>query len=140
MKKYTILDSTGQKKIVYAQNMKNALRYVGDGEKTAVKDSKFYVILSNYDYTKAQAEKDARKYGLKLQILGPANGSKQETEAYLVGPRANIVRMLKETDMDEFEGDIEDSIGDSKIKDADTLEGEYHTKYGDKIIVNFVIF
>lgn len=39
MKKYTILDSTGQKKIVYAPNMKKALRYVGDGEKT-VKDSK----------------------------------------------------------------------------------------------------
>lgn len=115
MKKYTILDSTGQKKIVYAPNMKKALRYVGDGEKTTVKDSKFYVILSNYDYTKAQAEKDARKYGLKLQILGPANGSKQETEAYLVGPRANIVRMLKETNMDEFEGDIEDS----KVKDED---------------------
>lgn len=131
MKKYTILDSSGQKKIVYAPNMKKALRYVGDGEKTVIKDSKFYVILSNYDYTKAQAEKDARKYGLKLQILGPANGSKQETEAYLVGPRANIVRMLKETDMDEFEGDIEDSV-----KDADTLEGEYHTKYGDKLIVS----
>ena len=119
MKKYTILDSSGQKKIVYAPNMKKALRYVGDGEKTTVKDSKFYVILSNYDYTKAQAEKDARKYGLKLQILGPANGSKQETEAYLVGPRANIVRMLKETDMDEFEGDIEDSVKDSKVEDED---------------------
>ena len=119
MKKYTILDSDGQKKIVYAPNMKKALRYVGDGEKTAVKDSKFYVVLSNYDYTKEQAEKDARKYGLKLQILGPANGSKQETEAYLVGPRANIVRMLKETDMDEFEGDIEDSVKDSKVKDED---------------------
>ena len=90
------------------------------GQKKTVKDSKFYVILSNYDYTKAQAEKDARKYGLKLQILGPANGSKQETEAYLVGPRANIIRMLKETDMDEFEGDIEDSIKDSTVKDADT--------------------
>ena len=205
MKKYTILDSDGQKKIVYAPNMKKALRYIGDGEKT-IKDSKFYVILSNYDYTKAQAEKDARKYGLKLQILGPANGSKQETEAYLVGPRANIVRMLKETGMDEFEGDIEDSVKDSKvgdeddyfyfdadeddrslddykrimkqcgltitkvegnnreafiyyrgsssaeqkaakmlgisledsIKDADTLEGEYHTKYGDKLIVSKV--
>lgn len=119
MKKYTILDSTGQKKIVYAPNMKKALRYIGDGEKTTIKDSKFYVVLSNYDYTKAQAEKDARKYGLKLQILGPANGSKQETEAYLVGPRANIVRMLKETNMDEFEGDIEDSIKDSKVKDED---------------------
>lgn len=118
MKKYTILDSSGQKKIVYAPNMKKALRYIGDGEKT-IKDSKFYVILSNYDYTKAQAEKDARKYGLKLQILGPANGSKQETEAYLVGPRANIVRMLKETNMDEFEGDIEDSVKDSKVKDED---------------------
>lgn len=138
MKKYTILDSDGQKKIIYAPNMKKALRYVGDGEKTTVKDSKFYVILSNYDYTKAQAEKDARKYGLKLQILGPANGSKQETEAYLVGPRANIVRMLKETDMDEFEGDIEDSVKDSRIKDIDALEGEYHTKYGDKIIVSKV--
>lgn len=131
MKKYTILDSTGQKKIVYAPNMKKALRYVGDGEKT-VKDSKFYVILSNYDYTKAQAEKDARKYGLKLQILGPANGSKQETEAYLVGPRANIVRMLKETDMDEFEGDIEDSIKDSKFySEEDATEAKKKAaKYG----------
>lgn len=118
MKKYTILDSSGQKKIVYAPNMKKALRYVGDGEKT-IKDSKFYVILSNYDYTKAQAEKDARKYGLKLQILGPANGSTQETEAYLVGPRASIVRMLKESGNEEFEGDIEDSIDDSKVKDED---------------------
>lgn len=136
MKKYTILDSTGQKKIVYAPNMKKALRYIGDGEKT-IKDSKFYVILSNYDYTKAQAEKDARKYGLKLQILGPANGSKQETEAYLVGPRANIVRMLKETNMDEFEGDIEDSVKDSKFyAEEDATEAKKRAaKYGLQVKV-----
>ena len=77
-------------------------------EDSKLKDSKFYVGISEYDYTKEQAEKDARKFGLQLKIVGKSSDPNIEYDAYLIGPRSNILKMLKANDMEDFEEDIED--------------------------------
>ena len=108
-----------------------------EDEEVKVKDSKFYVGISRYDYTKSQAEADARKYGLRLQILGKSKDPHYEYDAYLIGPKDKIQKLLKANDMEELEEYIEDScIEDETIeyqgfkieKNADT------NAYGDVII------
>ena len=100
-------------------------------EDSVVRDSKYYVGISTHGYTKEQAERDARKFGLQLKIAGKSRDPHFEYDAYFIGPRNNILKMLKANDLEEFEEDIEDSV----VRD-DTLEGKYHTEYGDKIIVS----
>lgn len=120
MKKYTILDSTGQKKIVYAPNMKKALRYIGDGEKT-VKDSKVkdesITIEGDWDDKGITA---AKKMGLTFTYTGRrVNGL---PEAKISGNRQALIKYFKKWyDPDFFEEDYDvfDSIKDSKIKDED---------------------
>lgn len=119
MKKYTILDSTGQKKIVYAPNMKKALRYVGDGEKT-VKDSKVKdeSITIEGDWSD-EGLKAAKKMGLTFTYTGRrVNGL---PEAKISGNRQALIKYFKEWyDPDFFEEgyDVFDSVKDS-IKDED---------------------
>lgn len=79
-------------------------------EDSKMKDSKLYVGISKYNYTKEQAERDARKFGLQLKIVGKSNDPHIEYDAYLIGPRSNILKMLKANDMEDFEEDIEDSV------------------------------
>lgn len=79
-------------------------------EDSKMKDSKLYVGISKYDYTKEQAERDARKFGLQLKIVGKSSDPHVEYDAYLIGPRSNILKMLKANGMEDFEEDIEDSI------------------------------
>lgn len=100
-------------------------------EDSRIKDSKYYVGISTHGYTKEQAERDARKFGLQLKIAGKSRDPHFEYDAYFIGSRNNILKMLKANDLEEFEEDIEDSA----VKD-DALEGKYHTEYGDKIIVS----
>ena len=73
-----------------------------------LKDSKFYVGISADDYTEEQAKKDARKFGLQLKIVGKSSDPHFEYDAYFIGPRSNILKMLKANDMEDFEEDIED--------------------------------
>lgn len=121
MKKYTIKDSLGNKKTVYAENLSHALTFV---------DSKFYVGISKYDYTKEQAEKDARKFGLQLKIVGKSHDPNVEYDAYLVGPRSNILKMLKSNDMEDFEEDIEDSkTVDAKFKESNDVYYKFERGY-----------
>lgn len=121
MKKYTIKDSLGNKKTIYAENLSHALTFV---------DSKFYVGISKYDYTKEQAEKDARKYGLQLKIVGKSHDPNVEYDAYLVGPRSNILKMLKSNDMEDFEEDIEDSKAiDAKFKESNDVYYKFERGY-----------
>lgn len=169
MKKYTIKDDLGNKKIVYADNVVDALTFIDsdkiqfgkvsvfvpskyDDDKTltinwyssgavtvneaknfmndlkkaidyvekhrvsdsCVKDSKFYVGISKYDYTEKQANNDARKFGLQLKIVGKSRDPHFEYDAYLIGPRSNILKMLRANGMEDFEEDIEDSIKDNR--------------------------
>lgn len=121
MKKYTLKDSLGNKKTVYAENLSHALTFV---------DSKFYVGISKYDYTKEQAEKDARKFGLQLKIVGKSHDPNVEYDAYLVGPRSNILKMLKSNDMEDFEEDIEDSkTVDAKFKESNDVYYKFERGY-----------
>ena len=78
-------------------------------EDSRMKDSKYYVGISKYDYTKEQAERDARKFGLQLKVVGKSRDPHFEYDAYFIGPRSNILKMLKANDLEEFEEDIEDS-------------------------------
>ena len=119
MKKYTILDSTGQKKIVYAPNMKKALRYVGDSEKT-IKDrmssSEIDEAISNiadkyggfYSRTYDKVFKDLKaKYPnltyeeVKQVIVQYADNSSSASAQLRVAKKY-----------------FSDSIDDSKVKDA----------------------
>lgn len=126
MKKYTIKDNLGNKKTVYAENLSHAITFVD----SKVKDSKFYVGISKYDYTKEQAEKDARKFGLQLKIVGKSHDPNVEYDAYLVGPRSNILKMLKSNDMEDFEEDIEDSkTADAKFKESNDVYYKFERGY-----------
>lgn len=84
-------------------------------EDSRIKDSKYYVGISTHGYTKEQAERDARKFGLQLKIVGKSRDPHFEYDAYFIGPRNNILKMLKANDLEEFEEDIEDSIHDAKL-------------------------
>lgn len=90
----------------------------------SIRDSKYYVGLSKWDYTKADAEADARKYGLRLQIEGKSRDPNVEYDAYLVGPRTNIMKMLKATGNEDFASDIEDSIR-AAVKEDDVDSANY---------------
>jgi len=96
------------------ENGKKYVLKVLDSANDSIKDAKFYVGISKYDYTKEQAERDAKKFGLKLQIEGKSHDPHFEFDAYMIGPKANIIKMLKSQDMDEFIEEIEDSIKDSE--------------------------
>lgn len=95
-------------------------------EDSAVRDSKYYVGISTHGYTKEQAERDARKFGLQLKIVGKSRDPHFEYDAYFIGPRNNILKMLKANDLEEFEEDIEDSVHDS-------LDVEGYANYGLRI-------
>lgn len=84
-------------------------------EDSRIKDSKYYVGISTNGYTKEQAERDARKFGLQLKIVGKSRDPHFEYDAYFIGPRNNILKMLKANDLEEFEEDIEDSVHDAKF-------------------------
>lgn len=116
MKKYTILDSTGQKKIVYAPNMKKALRYVGDGEKT-IKDSK---IKDEDDYFYFDADEDDRSLDDYKRIMKQCGltitkveGNNREAFIYYRGSSSAEQKAAKMLGIS-----LEDSIKDSKVKDA----------------------
>ena len=87
-------------------------------EDSKMKDSKYYVGISTHGYTKEQAERDARKFGLQLKIAGKSRDPHFEYDAYFIGPRNNILKMLKANDLEEFEEDIEDSVHDAKLKES----------------------
>ena len=87
-------------------------------EDSRMKDSKYYVGISTHGYTKEQAERDARKFGLQLKIVGKSRDPHFEYDAYFIGPRNNILKMLKANDLEEFEEDIEDSVHDAKLKES----------------------
>lgn len=95
-------------------------------EDSRMRDSKYYVGISTHGYTKEQAERDARKFGLQLKIVGKSRDPHFEYDAYFIGPRNNILKMLKANDLEEFEEDIEDSIHDS-------LDVEGYANYGLRI-------
>lgn len=95
-------------------------------EDSRIKDSKYYVGISTHGYTKEQAERDARKFGLQLKIVGKSRDPHFEYDAYFIGPRSNILKMLKANDLEEFEEDIEDSIHDA-------LDVEGYANYGLRI-------
>lgn len=95
-------------------------------EDSAVRDSKYYVGISTHGYTKEQAERDARKFGLQLKIVGKSRDPHFEYDAYFIGPRNNILKMLKANDLEEFEEDIEDSVHDA-------LDVEGYANYGLRI-------
>ena len=117
MKKYTILDSTGQKKIVYAPNMKKALRYVGDGEKT-VKDSK---VKDEDDYFYFDADEDDRSLDDYKRIMKQCGltitkveGNNREAFIYYRGSSSAEQKAAKMLGIS-----LEDSIKDSRVKDID---------------------
>ena len=95
-------------------------------EDSKMKDSKYYVGISTHGYTKEQAERDARKFGLQLKIVGKSRDPHFEYDAYFIGPRSNILKMLKANDLEEFEEDIEDSVHDA-------LDVEGYANYGLRI-------
>lgn len=95
-------------------------------EDSRIKDSKYYVGISTHGYTKEQAERDARKFGLQLKIVGKSRDPHFEYDAYFIGPRNNILKMLKANDLEEFEEDIEDSVHDA-------LDVEGYANYGLRI-------
>lgn len=95
-------------------------------EDSKMRDSKYYVGISTHDYTKEQAERDARKFGLQLKIVGESRDPHFKYDAYFIGPRNNILKMLKANDLEEFEEDIEDSI-------HDVLDVEGYANYGLRI-------
>ena len=102
----------------------NTILFVED----SIKDSKYYIGLSKWDYTKSDAEADARKYGLKLQIEGKSKDPNVEYDAYLVGPRTNIMKMLKATGNEDFASDIEDMSWQRKAQ-AIPQHNEYHNDW-----------
>ena len=107
-------------------------------------DSKFFVEVGGQGYSEKDAKDDARKYGLQLKYTGklvkrgPNEGAR---EAYLIGPRANLIKMLNEHDLDEFIHEIEDSVNDSMSKFTeknleDSVKGSlvarlYKSAFGD---------
>ena len=117
MKKYTILDSTGQKKIVYAPNMKKALRYVGDCEKT-VKDSK---VKDEDDYFYFDADEDDRSLDDYKRIMKQCGltitkvkGNNREAFIYYRGSSSAEQKAAKMLGIS-----LDDSVKDSKVKDID---------------------
>lgn len=110
MKKYTIKDSQGNKKTIYAENITHALTFVEDSKR--VNDSKFYA-----EEDASEAKKRASKYGLQIKVgkkvsNGPNRGF---DEIYYIGPRDKLTKMLKAEGFDDDE--IIDMIEDSKTKD-----------------------
>lgn len=95
----------------------------------SVNDSTFEIEVGGYDYDYPDAEKDARKYGLKFKRTGKivkAGPNKGCEICILEGPRANLERMLKSEHMSEFISEIKDSVNDSTYKcefklNADTM-------------------
>lgn len=135
MKKYTILDSTGQKKIVYAPNMKKALRYVGDGEKT-VKDSK---IKDEDDYFYFDADEDDRSLDDYKRIMKQCGltitkveGNNREAFIYYRGSSSAEQKAAKMLGIS-----LEDSIKDSKFyAEEDATEAKKRAaKYGLQVKV-----
>lgn len=98
-------------------------------EDSAVRDSKYYVGISTHGYTKEQAERDARKFGLQLKIVGKSRDPHFEYDAYFIGPRNNILKMLKANDLEEFEEDIEDSVHDAKLKESNSVYYKFERGY-----------
>lgn len=84
---------------------------IKDLNKSKDEMGKYYVELSNYDYTREQAYEDCQKYNLTLKVVGPAErgGEKSNFEkaAYLIGKKKDLKRMLKDTDNLEFVDQIE---------------------------------
>lgn len=116
MKKYTILDSAGQKKIVYAPNMKKALRYVGDIE-DSVKDSK---VRDEDDYFYFDADEDDRSLDDYKRIMKQCGltitkveGNNREAFIYYRGSSSAEQKAAKMLGIS-----LEDSIKESKVKDA----------------------
>lgn len=126
MKKYTILDSTGQKKIVYAPNMKKALRYIGDGEKT-IKDSK---IKDEDDYFYFDADEDDRSLDDYKRIMKQCGltitkveGNNREAFIYYRGSSSAEQKAAKMLGIS-----LEDSIKDAGLKTYKTLD--YYAENG----------
>lgn len=119
MKKYTILDSTGQKKIVYAPNMKKALRYIGDGEKT-VKDSKVgdsTVSIWWSPYRQYGLDDFIKKYGLNIHtsVPYPATSPHSGIDYVAKGKKEDLITLLTKIKRTELISEIKDS----KVKDED---------------------
>lgn len=98
-------------------------------EDSRMKDSKYYVGISTHGYTKEQAERDARKFGLQLKIVGKSRDPHFEYDAYFIGPRNNILKMLKANDLEEFEEDIEDSVHDASYKKENDVYYKFERGY-----------
>ena len=124
MKKYTILDSTGQKKIVYAPNMKKALRYVGDGKKTDIEDSvKDSKVKDEDDYFYFDADEDDRSLDDYKRIMKQCGltitkveGNNREAFIYYRGSSSAEQKAAKMLGIS-----LEDSVKDSKVKDRMSL-------------------
>lgn len=99
--------------------VKEVNAYFTDSVDDSINDSTFEIEVGGYDYDYPDAEKDARKYGLKLKRTGRIvkAGPNQGCEiCILEGPRANLERMLKSEHMSEFIREIKDSVNDSTYK------------------------
>lgn len=120
MKKYTILDSSGQKKIVYAPNMKKALRYVGDGEKTVIKDSNVgdsTVSIWWSPYRQYGLDDFIKKYGLNIHthVPYPATSPHSGIDYVATGKKEDLITLLTKIKRTE----LISKIKDSEVKDED---------------------
>lgn len=119
MKKYTILDSSGQKKIVYAPDMKKALRYIGDGEKT-IKDSKVgdsTVSIWWSPHRQYGLDYFIKKYGLNIHthVPYPATSPNSGIDYVAKGKKEDLITLLTKIKRTELISEIKDS----KVKDED---------------------
>lgn len=121
MKKYTILDSSGQKKIVYAPNMKKALRYVDDIE-DSVKDSKVKDADANIvDKLISEEEKAVMDY--KEALMADSDLSANAVYAHILAEELEHLRELRSLIEQPSLGDsIKDAV--KKINDPSAVEKE----------------
>ena len=154
MKKYTIKDSLGNKKTIYAEDVTHALTFVDSKVNDAnFKESNnvyykfergYWHVLSIHNKTEMDHQDVmslARKNNVMIEPYFKYDYHRTDKGGYYTdykvkGKDKNGVIKFCET-MNPivkpltFSNDVEDS----KVKD-DELEGKYHTKYGDKLIIS----
>lgn len=154
MKEYTIKDSLGNKKTIYAENLSHAMTFVDSKVNDAnFKESNnvyykfergYWHVLSIHNKTEMDHQDVmslARKNNVMIEPYFKYDYHRTDKGGYYTdykvkGKDKNGVIKFCET-MNPivkpltFSNDTEDS----KVKD-DELEGKYHTKYGDKLIIS----
>lgn len=142
MKKYTIKDKSGTKKTIFAKDLSHALTFVdsslNDFEPFFFKEDETFKADADYIGERLKVENFIDEYNdyedfvdteFTAKVLGGFGNQRENNE---------MRRYFEEKwpQKAKLAHKLFDSMN-SKVKD-DALEGEYHTEYGDKLIVSKV--